>query len=72
MPFAWKSSLSREEMDMNDNQDIWKTLIQNQKDTAKLLKELTNGIKELSLNFRELSQLLKDLLGKKETSNYIG
>ena len=56
---------------MNDK-DALKTLIQNQKVTAKLLRELTTGIKELSLNFRELSQLLRDLLGKKEGNSYIG
>jgi len=50
----------------------WKTLLESQKETLKLLKELTEGLKKLSANFGELNKLLQEMLGKKQkTTTYI-
>ena len=55
------------------NKDEWKTLLESQRQTLELLKELTEGMKELNANFGQLNKLLREMLGKKERSNnYIG
>ena len=53
------------------NKDEWKTLLESQRQTLELLKELTEGMKELSANFGELNKLLQEMLGKKQKTTYI-